>query len=426
LRAVIDAGEPATWIDEEIACESAFASSGAPWDWPDDEPATVTRMSASMSAECVRLRGQISGQESLPQSRPVPENTPDSNAKEPAKQAVTLTDAEPSRGMPPGDGWRFLRDYEIVLEGDEFFDTSSMSGGWKPTRDAGAKAGGMFYRRRVAPVAEMLDAIRGAQDERPVSAAEAAALGPDAPKNRPTVKAKSLPSRPENAATEDRTKDSWAHEIVLRDYRGQPVVIGQDLDGDIGILSPSNYSIIVDQQEVHKLIAWLAEFVLPAGAPFAARRGTGDTRSAQEPVAWAHLMERTDEVFQTFRTKDEAAVSRAALQRACKIVPLFRDPPPPTLTDEEEIERLQRAVIDWKLEAEVHRTRAAAAVAEIARLREAVEITDAERALLERLSTDTREYDPVSSGRPWFVTVADAATLRRLLSRTAARKNGIA
>ena len=62
---------------------------------------------------------------------------------------------------------------------------------------------------------------------------------------------------------------------------------------------------------------------------------TGDTRAAQEPVAWAHLMERTAEVFQTFRTRDQAAVSMAALQRACKIVPLYRDPPPPTLTDAE-------------------------------------------------------------------------------------------
>jgi hypothetical protein len=113
-------------------------------------------------------------------------------------EVARLLDPEPSRGVPPGDGWRFLRRYEIVLEGDEFFDTSSMSGGWKPTRDAGEYAGGLFYRRRVASVAEMLDAIRGAQDERPVSAAEAAALGPDAPKNRPTVDAKSLPSRPEN------------------------------------------------------------------------------------------------------------------------------------------------------------------------------------------------------------------------------------
>jgi len=50
---------PGTWIDEESACESAFARSGAPHDWPEDEPATVTRMSLSMSAECVRLRAQV-------------------------------------------------------------------------------------------------------------------------------------------------------------------------------------------------------------------------------------------------------------------------------------------------------------------------------------------------------------------------------
>jgi len=51
-----------------------------------------------------------------------------------------------------GDGWRYLRHDETVREGDEFLDTSAMSFGWKPTRDAGEKAGpGMFYRRRVAP-----------------------------------------------------------------------------------------------------------------------------------------------------------------------------------------------------------------------------------------------------------------------------------
>jgi hypothetical protein len=51
--------QPASWIDEEIACEAAFDRSGAPHDWPDDEPATVTRMSLSMSAECVRLREEV-------------------------------------------------------------------------------------------------------------------------------------------------------------------------------------------------------------------------------------------------------------------------------------------------------------------------------------------------------------------------------
>jgi hypothetical protein len=53
------AAQPATWVEEEIACYQAFDRSGAPWDWPDDEPATVTRMSLSMSAECVRLRDEV-------------------------------------------------------------------------------------------------------------------------------------------------------------------------------------------------------------------------------------------------------------------------------------------------------------------------------------------------------------------------------
>jgi len=53
------ASNPATWVDEQIACEAAFDRSGAPHDWPEDEPATVTRMSLSMSAECVRLRDEV-------------------------------------------------------------------------------------------------------------------------------------------------------------------------------------------------------------------------------------------------------------------------------------------------------------------------------------------------------------------------------
>jgi len=142
---------------------------------------------------------------------PAPPWVPGGNslAQEEARNAARKILAFVHQG-PPGDGWRLLHHDEIVLEGDEYLDTSAISFGWKPTRDAGEKAGGMLYRRRVEPVAEMLTAVR------------------------------------------------------------------------------------------------------------------------------------------------------------------------------EAIERLQRSVIDWKLEAEVHRTRAAAAVAEIARLREAVEITDAERSGLFR------------------------------------------
>jgi hypothetical protein len=51
--------------------------------------------------------------------------------------------------------------------------------------------------------------------------------------------------------------------------------------------------------------------------------------------------------------------------------------------------------------------------AEIACLR----LTDAERALLVRLGSDTREWDKYSSGRPWFVTVKDAAIIRGILER---------
>ena len=49
--------------------------------------------------------------------------------------------------------------------------------------------------------------------------------------------------------------------------------------------------------------------------------------------------------------------------------------------------------------------------------RENFRLTDAERALLSRLGEDTREWDKYSNGRPWFVSVEDAATLRGLLER---------
>jgi hypothetical protein len=44
-------------------------------------------------------------------------------------------------------------------------------------------------------------------------------------------------------------------------------------------------------------------------------------------------------------------------------------------------------------------------------------LTDEERALLVRLGSDTREWDKYSSGRPWFVTVEDAAIIRGILER---------
>ena len=95
------------------------------------------------------------------------------------------------------------------------------------------------------------------------------------------------------------------------------------------------------------------------------------------------------------------------------------------------IEQLQRSITDWQLEADVHRKRAAAAVAEIERLREAIRrladqdatlsvqggnvivdmdatLTDAEREAVEfaysRLTADTH-----------YASVA--ATLRGLLER---------
>jgi hypothetical protein len=44
-------------------------------------------------------------------------------------------------------------------------------------------------------------------------------------------------------------------------------------------------------------------------------------------------------------------------------------------------------------------------------------LTDEERALLVRLGSDIREWDKYSSGRPWFVTVEDAAIIRGIVER---------
>ena len=53
------------------------------------------------------------------------------------------------------------------------------------------------------------------------------------------------------------------------------------------------------------------------------------------------------------------------------------------------------------------------------RLRLAIRLNDEERAVLSMLGTDTREHDKYSNGRPWFVTVEQAKTIRGLLERLA-------
>jgi len=106
-------------------------------------------------------------------------------------------------------------------------------------------------------------------------------------------------------------------------------------------------------------------------------------RESDEPEA---PLDTPDALLAIAECRDLMSEDQQVLRRAAdEIVRLRRAAPPAgsvTLTNEEEIERLQRSVIDWKLEAEVHRTRAAAAVAEIARLREAVELTDADRVAI--------------------------------------------
>lgn len=98
-----------------------------------------------------------------------------------------------------------------------------------------------------------------------------------------------------------------------------------------------------------------------------------------------------------------------------------------------EIERLQRSVIDWKLEAEVHRKRAHAAVIEIARLSEAIRrLADQDATLSVREGNVTVDMDFTLTDEEreaveWFAEVRKplnsfddgeyVATLRKLLER---------
>jgi len=347
----------------------------------------------------------------------------------------------------PGDGFRWVEPGETLQNGDQFF--------WRYWEDTGEDGRVLVdgeklrYRRRLPPVAEIcgkpatevlaairtepayrlfaeaqeertmstaeadalgiLAAIREAQEERTMSAAEAAALGPDAPKNRPTVVAKSLPSRPKDCGAGYR----WVKPgEKLR--RGDQLFFMHiccewaNTTEDGRVVEDFENLIYRRSIDVAAPSAGVQSAAISAeAAPSQARvTGTGDTRLAQEPVAWRVLNEdgAFGDVF-----SDEDAARICAMQLDGTYVPLYRAPSPATLTAAEEIERLQRSVIDWKLEAEVHRTRAAAAVAEIARLREAVEITDAEREAVEFAATQCSAFGLSNT----------AATLRGLLARAA-------
>jgi hypothetical protein len=101
------------------------------------------------------------------------------------------------------------------------------------------------------------------------------------------------------------------------------------------------------------------------------------------------------------------------------------------------IEQLQRSITDWQLEADVHRKRAAAAVAEIERLREAIRRLAEQDATLsvcngnvtvtmddtlddaERKAIEWSINDQIAGGHQDHPTVkAVIAVLRALLART--------
>jgi len=74
------------------------------------------------------------------------------------------------------------------------------------------------------------------------------------------------------------------------------------------------------------------------------------------------------------------------------------------------LDEAARSITDWRLEADVHRKRAAAAVAEIARLR----LTDDEREAIEIAAA---ELDDEYYGTNCKKELAAAATLKKLLER---------
>jgi hypothetical protein len=94
------------------------------------------------------------------------------------------------------------------------------------------------------------------------------------------------------------------------------------------------------------------------------------------------------------------------------------------------IEQLQRSITDWQLEADVHRKRAAAAVAEIAKLREAIRRLADQDATLSvcggnvTVTMDATLTDEERKAIAWAAGLSDTrptgcrTTLRALLERT--------
>jgi len=84
------------------------------------------------------------------------------------------------------------------------------------------------------------------------------------------------------------------------------------------------------------------------GGDLKAKLGTGDTRAAQEPVAWG--VYRGDDLVSVCKTREVAtAWIRSLPERNCWIVPLYAAPPAGSvrLTDEERRE-LEAAAIDYE------------------------------------------------------------------------------
>jgi hypothetical protein len=97
-----------------------------------------------------------------------------------------------------------------------------------------------------------------------------------------------------------------------------------------------------------------------------------------EPVAWATCC-RDGSNHSVWCMREDA--DEEARQVGGTVVPLFRSPPPPR---------------GW--------------------------LTAEESVLIARIAHNTREDDPVSQGRPYFITVREAAVARALLSRDAPPK----
>lgn len=58
-----------------------------------------------------------------------------------------------------------------------------------------------------------------------------------------------------------KAEAKWHDELILTGWNGTDVIVGRDLDGDVGILDPKGYSIIVTHKSAELLRNWLNRYL---------------------------------------------------------------------------------------------------------------------------------------------------------------------